>query len=70
MFRSSRSRWFIAFASAVGAGALPTAGAADTGGVPIDPPACISVLPPLTTTCPQPAPAPTRTGHSASARDA
>jgi hypothetical protein len=60
MFRSSRSRWFSAFASAVGAGALPTVGAADTGGVPIDPPACISVPRALTTTCPQPAPAPPR----------
>jgi uncharacterized protein YkwD len=57
MFRSRRSRGFIALASAVGAGALPAAGAADTGGVPVDPPACISVPPALTTTCPQPAPA-------------
>jgi uncharacterized protein YkwD len=57
MFRSRLSRGFIALASAVGAGALPAAGAADTGGVPFDPPACISVLPALTTTCPQPAPA-------------
>jgi uncharacterized protein YkwD len=55
MLRSSRSRWFIAFVSAVGAGALPAAGVADTGGVPVDPPACISILPTLTTTCPQPA---------------
>jgi uncharacterized protein YkwD len=54
--RSGRSRWFIALVSAVGAVALPAAGAADTGGVPVDPPACISVLPALTTTCPQPPP--------------
>ena len=30
MLRTSRSRWFIAFVSAVGAGALPAAGVADT----------------------------------------
>jgi len=66
MVRSRRSRWFIAFASAVGAGALPAAGAADTGGVPVDPPACISVLPTLTITCPQPAPPQPQTANPVS----
>jgi len=37
----------------LGAGALPVAGSADTGPVPVDPPACVSVLPALTTSCPQ-----------------
>src|SRR3989442_11411000 len=55
MVRSTRSRSFIAVVSAFGAGVLPAAGVADTGGIPIDPPACISVLPTLTTSCPQPA---------------
>jgi uncharacterized protein YkwD len=32
------------------------AGSADTGPVPLDPPACISVLPTLTASCPQPSP--------------
>ncbi len=68
MVRSRRSRWFIAFASAVGAGALPAAGAADTGGVPVDPPACISVLPTLTITCPQPAPPQPQTANPVSAQ--
>jgi hypothetical protein len=31
MLRSSRSRWFIAFVAAAGAGALPAAGSADVG---------------------------------------
>lgn len=31
MLRSSRSRWFIAFVAAAGAGALPAAGVADVG---------------------------------------
>jgi hypothetical protein len=31
MLRSSRSRWFIAFVAAVGAGALPAAGSGDVG---------------------------------------
>jgi uncharacterized protein YkwD len=70
MFRSSRSGWFIAFVSAIGTGALPAAGAADTGGVPVDPPACISVLPALTTTCPQPTPAPPQPANVASAQSA
>ena len=70
MVRSRRSRWFIAFASAVGAGALPAAGAADIGGVPVDPPACISVLPALTTTCPQPASSQPQTANVASAQSA
>ena len=68
MVRSRRSRWFIAFASAVGAGALPAAGAADTGGVPVDPPACVSVLPTLTITCPQPAPPQPQTANPVSAQ--
>jgi uncharacterized protein YkwD len=49
---SSGFRWFIAFVSAVGAVALPAAGSADAGLLP-EPPACISVLPALTTACPQ-----------------
>src|SRR5437870_13712448 len=67
MVRSRRSRW-IAFASAVGACALPAAGAADTGGVPVDPPACISVLPTLTITCPQPEPQGSQTANPVSAQ--
>src|SRR3989442_3436698 len=55
MVRSTRSRSFIAVVSAFGAAVLPAAGVADTGGIPIDPRACISVLPTLTTSCPQPA---------------
>ena len=52
----NRSRWFIALVLGLGAGALPVAGSADTGPVPVDPPACVSVLPVLTTSCPQPTP--------------
>ena len=52
----NRSRWFIALVLGLGAGALPVAGSADTGPVPVDPPACVSVLPILTTSCPQPSP--------------
>ncbi|MDP9303970.1 MAG: CAP domain-containing protein [Actinomycetota bacterium] len=66
--RSSRSRWLIAFVSAVGAGGLPAAGVADTGGVPIDPPACISVLPALMTSCAQAAPTQHQTANLASAQ--
>src|SRR2546430_8423277 len=55
MVRSTRSRLFIAVVSAFGTGVLPAAGIADTGGIPVDPPVCISVLPTLTTSCPQPA---------------
>ena len=51
---SNPSRWFIALVLGLGAGVLPVAGSADTGPVPVDPPACISVLPALTTSCPQP----------------
>jgi uncharacterized protein YkwD len=69
MLRSSRSRWFIAFVAAAGAGALPAAGSADVGGVPVDPPACISVLPTLTTSCPEPA-SPQPTANVASAPSA
>ena len=47
--------WFIALALCFGAGALPVAGSADTGPVPANPPACVSVLPALATSCPQPA---------------
>jgi hypothetical protein len=47
------SRWFIALVLGLGAGVLPVAGSADTGPVPVDPPACVSVLPALTTSCPQ-----------------
>jgi uncharacterized protein YkwD len=50
---SNRSSWFVALVLGLGAGALPAAGSADTGPVPVDPPACISVLPALTTICPQ-----------------
>jgi uncharacterized protein YkwD len=53
MVRSSKSKLFIALVSAVGSVVLPAAGAADTGGIPIDPPACVSVLPALSTSCPQ-----------------
>ncbi len=47
--RSIRSRWFVALVLGLGAGALPAAGSADTGPVPVDPPVCVSVLPALTT---------------------
>ena len=50
----NRSRWFVALVLGLAAGVLPVAGSADTGPVPVDPPACISVLPALTTSCPQP----------------
>jgi uncharacterized protein YkwD len=52
----NRSRWFIALVLGLGAGALPVAGSADTGPVPVDPSACVSALPVLTTSCPQPSP--------------
>ena len=35
-------------------------GSADTGPVPVDPPACVSVLPVLTTSCPRPQPSPSQ----------
>jgi uncharacterized protein YkwD len=54
--QSNPSRWFIALVLGLGAGVLPVAGSADTGPVPLDPPACVSVLPALTTSCPQPSP--------------
>jgi uncharacterized protein YkwD len=57
---SNPSRWFIALVLGLGAGVLPVAGSADTGPVPVDPPACISVMPALTTTCPQPSPSPSQ----------
>jgi uncharacterized protein YkwD len=50
---SNRSRWFVALVLGLGAGVLPVAGSADTGPVPLDPPACVSVLPGLTTSCSQ-----------------
>jgi len=55
---NKRRRWLIALVVGVGAGALPVAGSADTGGVPVDPPSCLSVLPALTISCPQPSPQP------------
>ena len=55
MVRSTRSRLFVAVVSAFGAGVLPAAGVADTGGIPVDPPICVSALPTLATSCPQPA---------------
>jgi uncharacterized protein YkwD len=64
MLGSNRSRWSIAFLSALAAGALPAPSAADTGGVPVNPPACISVLPALTTSCPQ-SPASSSQTHTA-----
>jgi uncharacterized protein YkwD len=51
---SNFSRWFVALVLGLGAGMLPVAGSADTGPVPVDAPACVSLLPALTTTCPQP----------------
>ena len=67
--RNSPSKWFIAFVSALGAGVVPAAGAADTGGVPIDPPACISILPALMTSCARAAPPPEQqTANPASAQ--
>jgi uncharacterized protein YkwD len=47
------ARCFVAIVSSLGAGTFAAVGAAETGGVPVDPPACISVLPALTTSCPQ-----------------
>ena len=55
MVRRTRSRWFISLVSVFGAGVLPAASPADTGGIPVDPPVCVSALPALTTSCPQPA---------------
>jgi uncharacterized protein YkwD len=53
---SNPSKWFIALVLGLSAGALPVARSADTGPVPVDPPACVSVLPVVTTSCPQPSP--------------
>jgi uncharacterized protein YkwD len=53
MVGSRRSRSLIALVSALGWGVLSAAAAADTGGIPVDPPGCISVLPALSTSCPQ-----------------
>jgi len=55
MVRRIGSSCFIALVSVFCAGVLTAAGAADTGGIPVDPPACVSVLPTPTTSCPQPA---------------
>jgi uncharacterized protein YkwD len=65
MSGSTRSRWLIAVVFALGVGGVPAAGSADTGPVPVDPPTCVSVLPALTTSCPQPSPAPASNGPSA-----
>src|SRR6266850_1983155 len=65
MLGSTRSRRLIAVVSAIGVGAVPAAGSADTGGVPVDPPACVSILPALTTSCPQPSQTPASNGPSA-----
>jgi uncharacterized protein YkwD len=65
---SNSSRWFIALVLGLGAGALPVAGSADTGPVPLDPPACVSVLPVLTTSCPQPSLSRPQTAGASSAR--
>ena len=54
--------------SVFGAGVLPGAGAADTGGIPVDPPACVSVLPTPTTSCPQPAQSQPQPSNVASAQ--
>jgi uncharacterized protein YkwD len=51
--RNRRSRWFIGLVLGLGAGALPVAGSADDGPIPVDPPACISVMPTVATSCPQ-----------------
>jgi hypothetical protein len=64
------SRWFIALVLGLGAGALPVAGSADTGPVPVDPPACVSMLPELTASCPQPSPSqPQAAGVSSAQRN-
>jgi uncharacterized protein YkwD len=64
---SNPSRWFIALVLGLGAGALPVAGSADTGPVPVDPPACVSVVPALTTSCPQASPSQPRAAGVSSA---
>ena len=64
------SRWFIALVLGLGAGVLPVAGSADTGPVPVDPPTCVSVLPALTTSCPQPSQSQPRAGSVSSAQSA
>lgn len=60
------SRWFIALVLGLGAGVLPVAGSADTGPVPLDPPACVSLLPAVTTSCPQPSPSQPQAGSVSS----
>jgi uncharacterized protein YkwD len=47
---------------------LPVAGSADTGPVPVDPPTCVSVLPALTTSCPQPSQSQPQAGNVSSAQ--
>lgn len=68
MVRRTRSRWFIVLVSVFGAGVLPASSPADTGGIPVDPPACVSVLPTLTTTCSQPAQSQPQPSNVASAQ--
>jgi uncharacterized protein YkwD len=65
---NNRSRWFVALVLGLGAGVLPVAGSADTGPVPLDPPACVSLLPALTTSCPRPSQPQPQTGSVASAQ--
>jgi uncharacterized protein YkwD len=59
----------IAFVSALGASVVPAAGLADTGPVPVDP-ACVSVLPTLTTSCSQPSPSQPHAANVSSAQSA
>jgi uncharacterized protein YkwD len=65
---SNPSGWFIALVLGLGAGVLPVAGSADTGPVPVDPPACVSVLPALTTSCPTPPPSSPQAASVSSAK--
>ncbi|MDX6409705.1 MAG: hypothetical protein QOE13_2776 [Gaiellaceae bacterium] len=68
MSRTSRSSCLIAFMSAFGMAMLPGAGFADTGGVPVNPPACVSVLPAVSTGCPGPPSSGPQTGGVSSAQ--
>jgi uncharacterized protein YkwD len=51
--RNNGTRWLFAVAFALAVGAMAAAGSADVGPVPVDPPNCVSLLPTLTTSCPQ-----------------
>ena len=51
--RNNGSRWLFAVAFALAVGAMAAAGSADVGPVPVDPSNCVSLLPALTTSCPQ-----------------